>query len=115
MVDVNLLNFFKPLADIILANEKNLSNEEDCPREDSKAKLILEEHKDTFCRMNPISWQRFQQIILHNSQRFDRLAHDKYICRYQDVEYVINALCHPKTVRSACDLYLQQIRESNQK
>lgn len=110
MTDVNLLNLFKPLADIILAKEQTLTTEED-----SKAKLIMEEHKDTFCRINPIDWQRFQQIILHNSQRFDCSAHDRSTIRYQDVENVINALCHPRTVRSACDLYLQQIRDSDEK
>lgn len=115
MTDVNLLSLFKPLADMILANEETLTTEKDRLSDDSKAKSILEEHKDTFCRMNPISWQQFQQIILYNSKRFDSLVHEKNISRYQDVENVINALCHPKTVRSACDLYLQQIRDSSQK
>lgn len=115
MTDVNLLSLFKPLADIILANEEILTTEKDRLRDDSKAESILEAHKDTFCRMNPISWQQFQQIIFHNSKRFDSLAHEKNISRYQDVVNVINALCHPKTVRSACDLYLQQIRDSGQK
>lgn len=108
MTDVNLLNLFKPLADIILETEKTLSQ---C--EDSKAKLILEEHSDMFRRMAPISWNRFQEIIARNSQRFDRSLQDTNNAHYQDIENVINALCHPKTVRSACDLYLQQIRDCN--
>lgn len=115
MTDVNLLKLFKPLADIILKNESTSTAEEDIQRDDSKAKLIVKEHKDIFCKMNPISWTRFQQIISHNSHRFDDSVHDKCNAYHRDIEKIINALCHPKTIRSACDLYLQQIRECNDK
>lgn len=111
MTDVNLLNLFKPLADIILTNEKTLTTEDDS----QTAKLILEENNDIFCRMDPIRCDRFREIIAANCQRFDSSRHDKSIAQYQDIENVINALCHPKTVRSACDLYLQQIRDHNVK
>lgn len=115
MSDVNLLSLFKPLADIILEHERAPVAEDDNQKEDSRTKLILEKHKDIFRRIFHVDWDRFQQIILHNSLRFDSSLHDKDNTYHQDVENVINALCHPKTVRSACDLYLQQIRDCNDK
>lgn len=115
MSDVNLLSLFKPLADIILENEKASAAEDDNQKEISRAKLILEKHKDVFRGICPVDMDRFQQIILHNSLRFDSSLHDKDNAHHQNVGNVINALCHPKTVRNACDLYLQQIRDCNDK
>lgn len=111
---MNLLNLFKPLADIIIRNEETAEDDNN-QRDDSKAKIIIEQHKDIFCRLNPITWNRFQETISHKSQRYDSSMHDKSAAYYQDIQNVINALCHPQTVRSACDLYLQQIRDANEK
>lgn len=113
MIDLNLLNLFKPLADIILENEKTSTSEDDRIGDASKAMLILDQHSDVFCRIDPIKWDRFREIIARNSKRFDRSLHDKRTIHFEDIENVINALCHPTTVRSACDLYLQQIRDCN--
>lgn len=58
-----------------------------------------------------------KEILSMNSQRYDSTLHDRRNTnkKYEEIENVINALCHPNTVRSACDLYLQQIQETTAK
>lgn len=115
LTDVNLLNLFKPLADMILANENTVTAEDVDRKENSSAKLIAAKHKNIFCKMEPITCERFYEMIVRNAKRFDKSLPNEKDAYYHDVENVINALCHPRTVRGACELYLQQIRDCNSK
>lgn len=109
--DLNLINLFKPLADIVIENTKN--EDSLVSRETlNLGQQIRDKYHNIFHKVEPISQDRFRQILLQNSARNDHSLDERKIngMRFQEVENVINAVCHPNTVDNACQLYLQQIR-----
>lgn len=109
--DMSLMNLFKPLADAVIENTKN-GDELNSAESQLKGKAIRDKYSEIFHTVHPISHDRFRQILIQNSNRYDATLDDRKLfgVKFQEVENVINALCHPKTVDSACQLYLQQIR-----
>lgn len=109
--DLNLMNLFKPLADVVIENAKN-GDPLDSHETQSRGQAIRNKYHDIFHKIEPISHDRFRQILLRNSVRYEHTLDGRKAngMRFQEVENVINAVCHPKTVDSACQLYLQQIR-----
>lgn len=109
MADMNLFNLFKPLADIVLEFDKNL----DCSEKDREAgQLIRDKLTGIFREINPITRQRFIDVLLKNSLRYDIAMEDRKSIdpHFLDVENVITAICHPATVCTAVQIYLQQVR-----
>lgn len=115
--DLNLMNLFKPLADIVIEKTKN----EDALNAEKTQQIgqkIRDKHCNIFQKINSISHERFKEILLQKSLRYDSTLDERKISgmKFNEVENVINAVCHPNTVDNACQLYLQQIRnESNRK
>lgn len=112
MADLNLFNLFKPLADIILEFEENSNSSE----KDRKAgKSIRDKLTGNFQEAEPITRQRFNEILLKNSLRYDIAMDDRKSIdpHFLNVENVINAICHPATVANACQIYIQQVRKEN--
>lgn len=109
--DLNLMNLFKPLADVVIENTKN-GDPLDSTETQSHGQEIRDKYHSTFHKVEPISHERFRQILLQNSIRHDHTFDERKTkgMRFQEVENIINAVCHPKTVDSACQLYLQQVR-----
>lgn len=109
--DLNLLNLFKPLADAVIEKTKHddpISSAEI----QQKGQEIRDKHQNVFRKIEPVSHDRFRQILLQNSNRYDSSLNERKMSgiRFKEIEHVINAVCHPKTVNSACQLYLQQIQ-----
>lgn len=112
--DLNLMNLFKPLADVVI--EKTKSGDPFSSHEmQHTGQQIRDKYSNVFHKIQPVSHERFRQILLKNSQRHDNLFVDrkKNGLTFQEIENVINAVCHPKTVDSACKLYLEQIQNEN--
>lgn len=112
MADMNLFNLFKPLADIVLEFDKNF----DCSVKDRETgQLIRDRLTGIFREVGPITRQRFNEILLTNSLRYDIAMEDRKSIdpHFIDVENVINAICHPATVGNACQIYIQQVRNEN--
>lgn len=110
--DLNLMNLFKPLADAVISKARNgdpLATDE----VQRKGQEIRDKNLHIFHKVEPISSERFRQILLQNSSRHEMSFNERKLSgqQFQEVENVINAVCHPKTVESACQLYLQQIRD----
>lgn len=114
--DLNLMSLFKPLADAAIEKAKGgdpMSSAENQQR----GQQIREKYKNVFHSVKPVNHERFRQILLQKSFRHDSALDErkKSGMRFKQVESVINAVCHPKTVDNACELYLQQIRNENSK
>lgn len=109
--DLKLMSLFKPLADVAIEKMKN-DNSLDSTETQNHGREIRNKYCNIFHKVQPISHDRFRQILLQNSVRHDHCLDDRKLngMQFQEVENVINAVCHPKTVDSACQLYLQQIR-----
>lgn len=109
--DLNLMNLFKPLADVVIENTKK-EDPFDSHENLNRGQQIREKYHNIFHKVEPMNQDRFRQIMLQNSARHDHSLDERKIngMRFQEVENVINAVCHPNTVDSACQLYLQQIR-----
>lgn len=109
--DLNVMNLFKPLADAVIENTKN-EDPMDTPDSQHKGQEIRDKFSNIFHKVSPISHDRFKQILIQNSIRYEHAMNDQKSIsqKFQEIEHVINAVCHPKTVDSACQLYLQQIR-----
>lgn len=112
--DLNLMNLFKPLADIVIENTKN-DDPLDAHETQQLGRKIRDKFSDVFCKLEAASHDRFRQILLQNSIRFDHSFDSRKHngIKFKEVENVINAVCHPKTVRHACELYVQQVRNQN--
>lgn len=113
MANMNLFNLFKPLADIVL----EFGNSLDCSEEDRAAGQSMRDNALTgiFRKINPITRQRFNEILMKNSLRYDIAMENRKSIdpHFLDVENVINAICHPLTVSSATQIYIQQVRNDN--
>lgn len=109
--DLNLMNLFKPLADAVIESTKK-EGPMDSPDSQRKGQEIRDKFSNIFHKVSPVSHDRFRQILIQNSNRYDNAMNDRKSIsqKFQEIENVINAVCHPKTVDSACQLYLQQIR-----
>lgn len=109
--DMNLMNLFKPLADVVIEKMQQ-GDPLSLPEMQQKGQEIRDRNRNVFHKVKPLSHDRFQQILQHKSQRYDSTLNKRKasMIRFKEVENVINAVCHPKTVDSACELYLQQIR-----
>lgn len=109
--DLNLLSLFKPLADTVIEKTKE-GDPMSLPENQRKGQEIREKYSHIFHRVEPVKHERFRQILLQKSIRYDSTLDERKVSgmRFKEVENVINAVCHPKTVESACDLYLQQIQ-----
>lgn len=81
------------------------------------AQHIVEQNSSVFVQIDPINCARFIEILRSNGRRFNEALRKRSNVDgcHLEIENVINALCHPKTVRSACDLYLNEIQECNRK
>lgn len=112
--ELNLLNLFKPLADIIIENS-NQTDPHSTPALCEKGESIRKKHADIFHKVQPISQHRFTEILSTNSLRYDGEFEKRKTDgqQFHEIESIINALCHPKTVKSACELYLEQIQIEN--
>lgn len=110
--DLNLMNLFKPLADVVIENETKNEDPPDSTEIQKQGQEIRNKFNNIFHKLEPISHERFRQILLQNSVRHDHSLDERKTNarRFKEIENVINAVCHPKTVDSACLLYLQQIR-----
>lgn len=113
--ELNLLHLFKPLADIVLGFNAN-SDKESIEKSISLPSK-LQKYSNIFIPLKPISHSHFIQMMVKNGNRFNAsLKHQSNSNEsFQDIENVINALCHPNTVRCACELYLKEIEEYNRK
>lgn len=109
--DLNVMNLFKPLADVVIENTKN-ADPLDSYETQEHGQSIRDKYHNIFHKLEPVSHDRFRQILIQNSIRHDHSFDERKInaVQFQEIENVINAVCHPKTVDSACQLYLQQIR-----
>lgn len=109
--DLSLMNLFKPLADVVIENT-NKGDPLDLPDTQQKGQQIRNKYSDIFKKVQAASHDRFRQILIQNSGRHDRSLNERKISgtQFREIENVINAVCHPKTVDSACQLYLQQIQ-----
>lgn len=111
-----IMNLFKPLADTVIANSerKKTVDKEEVRR---KAQMMRTKHSNVFHQIMPITGARFQQILGKNRRRhskdFDvrQFLHHKF----HDIENVINAVCHPDTIKSASLLYIQQVKSDSGK
>lgn len=114
--DLNLMNLFKPLADVVI-EKTNSEDSNSLHAMQHNGQSIREKYSDIFHKIHPIKPERFRQILLQNSHRQDNTFNDrkKSAIQFQEVENVINAVCHPKTVDSACKLYLEQIQNETSK
>lgn len=114
--DLNLMNLFKPLADVVIEKMKT-GDPFGSDEIKHEGQQIREKYSDIFCSIKPASHDRFRQILLQNSYRHDNLFNErkKSAMKFQEIENVINAVCHPKTVDSACKLYLEQIQNEMSK
>lgn len=110
-MDLNLFNLFKPLADIIIENE-NKTDIYSSTRVREAGQIIRDKFPNIFQKINPITRKQFNDIILNNSLHHDNKMDDRknVDSHFQDVENVINAVCHPATVTSACEMYIQQVK-----
>lgn len=85
--DLNLMNLFKPLADAVLA-------EEDDPLASieiqEKGQQIREKFDNIFHRVEPLSHERFRQILLQKSSRYDSTMDHRKIngMKFKEVENV---------------------------
>lgn len=109
--DLNLMNLFKPLADAVIDSTKN-GDPFESPEAQQEGQNIRTKYHNIFQRVEPITHSRFKEIMAIKSTRYDSTMDVRKISgmQFKEVENVINAVCHPKTVDSACQLYLQQIR-----
>lgn len=113
MADMNLFNLFKPLADIVLEFDNSL----DCSEKDREAGQLIRDNAlaGIFRKINPITKQRFNEILMKNSLRYDIAMEDRKSIdpHFIDVENVINAICHPQSVANACQIFIQQVGNEN--
>lgn len=114
--DLCLMNLFKPLADVVIDNT-NKGDPLDLLDIQEKGQQIRNKYSDIFKKVQAVSHDRFRQILIQNSGRHDRSLNERKSngIQFREIENVINAVCHPKTVNSACQLYLQQIQSENNK
>lgn len=109
--DLNLMNLFKPLADVVIENTKQ-GDPLYAPEMQQKGHQIRDKYPNIFQEIEPMHYDRFKQILQQKSLRYDSSLDERKtkMHRFREVENVINAVCHPKTVENACELYLNQIR-----
>lgn len=107
----NLMSLFKPLADIIIENSTH-ANAVDANALREQANKMRVKYPDIFYQVPSIAGLRFQQILAKNRQRYSKECDERHSLhdRFHDIENVINAVCHPDTVKNACLLYIQQIK-----
>lgn len=107
----NLMSLFKPLADTIIEHSAH-TNAVDANALCEKANKMRVKYPETFYQVPSIEGLRFQQILAKNRQRHSRDCDERRSlqAKFHDIENVINAVCHPDTVKSACLLYIQQIK-----
>lgn len=112
--ELNLMNLFKPLADIIIDNSKKVDPYA-TPDSLKKGEIIRNKFPDIFHKIEPINAAKFKELLEINSQRYDCSLDGRKIDgqQFHEIENIINALCHPRTVKSACKLYLEQIQIEN--
>lgn len=109
--ETNLMNMFKPLADTIIANSQHTKSLNQMALR-QKAQALRDKYSNIFYKVPAIACMRFQEMLIINRQRYSK-EFDKRQSSHQqfhDIENVINAVCHPDTIKSACLLYLEQIK-----
>lgn len=106
----NLMSLFKSLADTIIVDSS--ANESlDSSELHRKAQKKRDKYQNIFSKVLPIDYSRFKEILIKNSKRYRELPERQPTQQcFHDIENVINAVCHPKTIENACLLYLQQIK-----
>lgn len=85
--DLNLMNLFKPLADAVLAEEDDpLSSIEI----QEKGQQIRDKFDNIFHRIEPLNHERFRQILLQKSSRYDSTMDHRKISgmKFKEVENV---------------------------
>lgn len=107
IADMNLFNLFKPLADIVIAN--NTHRTKKCR---DVGQTIRNRYRNIFCEINPITRKRFNDILLKNSMRHDTGMDNRKTTdpHFLEIENVINAVCHPTSVANACEVYIEQVK-----
>lgn len=114
--EMNLFHLFKPLADIVIENDKK-SDVYDSPKARENGQLIRNQFSDIFQKVNLITRRQFNELMLNNSLRHDngKNKRNNVNSHLEEIENVINAICHPATVFSACQMYIQQVRIESDK